>query len=86
MFRILALLFIAIALVACEENLENAEFNAYFFYPDDQNEYLGLVQGLSACQSAASAKAHSLRMSSSSGWSYICCKKTSKSSCATKHK
>lgn len=70
-----------------EENLEKAEFNAYFYYPNTQREeYLGLVRGLSACQSAASSRAYSLRMDRSVPWSYFCCKKTSKSNCESKHK
>ena len=70
-----------------EENLERADFNAYFYYPDNnREEFLGLVTGLSACQRAASARAASLNMSRSTGWSYICCKKTSSSSCESKHK
>ena len=70
-----------------DENLEKAEFNAYFYYPNSQREeYLGVVRGLSACQSAASSRAYSLRMDGSAGWSYICCKQTSKSSCESKHK
>lgn len=77
-----------VLLAGCnEENLEKAEFNAYFYYPSSQREeYLGLVRGLSACQAAASNRALSLRMDRSVGWSYICCKKTSQSSCETKYK
>jgi hypothetical protein len=79
---------IATALAGCgEENLERAEFNAYFYYPNSQREeYLSLVTGLSACQSAASARARSLNMNASTPWQYICCKKTSKSACESKHK
>jgi hypothetical protein len=79
---------IAIVLAGCsEENLERADFNAYFYYPNNgREEFLGQVRGLSACQSAASAKAASLNMNRSSGWSYICCKKTSSSNCESKHK
>lgn len=77
-----------LALTGCgEENLEKATFNAYFYYPNNtREEFLGLVEGLSACQSAAHSLATSLKMSSSSGWSYICCKKTANSSCESKHK
>jgi len=70
-----------------EEDLERADFNAYFYFPDNnREEFLGRVKGLSACQRAAGARATSLNMSRSSGWSYICCKKTSSSSCESKHK
>jgi hypothetical protein len=79
---------IAGGLVGCgEEDLERAHFNAYFYFPDNnREEFLGLVTGLSACQRAAFARASSLNMSRSSGWSYICCKKTTSSNCETKHK
>jgi hypothetical protein len=70
-----------------EENLEKADFNAYFYHPkNEREEYLGLVRGLSACQKAAWNRASSLNMSRSDGWSYICCKRTSSSSCESKHK
>lgn len=69
------------------ESLETTEFNAYFYYPDtNREEYLGVVRGISACQSAAAARARSLNMTASTRWSYICCKQTRTSSCASKHK
>ena len=88
MVRLIAVGLLTLSLAGCwEENLERANFNAYFYYPDNgREEFLGLVRGLSACQSAAGARAASLNMSRSTGWSYICCKKTSSSSCETKHK
>lgn len=82
-----AALAVAAALGGCgEENLERADFNAYFYYPDSQREEsLGLVKGISACQSAAGGRARALNMSTAR-WSYICCKKTSTSSCESKHR
>jgi hypothetical protein len=75
---------IALLLFGCGEDLEQADFNAYFYYPEGREEFLGLVRGLSACQVAASSRAASLHITK--GWSYICCKQTSSSSCASKHK
>lgn len=70
-----------------EEDLERADFNVYFYFPDNsREEFLGLVKGLSACQRAAGARATSLNMSRSTRWSYICCKKTSSSDCESKHR
>jgi predicted small lipoprotein YifL len=72
-------------LTGCGE--DRPDFNAYFYFPEDnREEFLGLVKGLSACQRAAGARATSLNMSRSSGWSYICCKKTSSSNCESKHR
>ena len=88
MRRLLLFGLLAVGLTGCwEENLENADFNTYFYYPNNgREEFLGLVHGLSSCQSAASGKAISLNMTRSTGWSYICCKKTSSSSCESKHR
>ena len=79
---------LALTLAGCwEQDLERTNFNAYFFYPNNGREgFLGLVKGISACQSAAHSRARSLQMTSSTGYSYICCEKTSSSECATKHK
>ncbi len=65
--------------------IENSQYNAYFYYPNDREEYLGQVDGLSACQSAAWAKARSLSMVDAN-WSYICCRITRSSSCESKHR
>lgn len=77
---------VVVALVGCgEPNLETADFNAYFYFPDGREEHLGEVRGLSACQSAANARAASLDMLEAD-WSYICCRKTSNSECESKHR
>ena len=49
-------------LAGCEQDLEKADFNAYFYYPDQREEFLGLVHGLTACQAAASDRPTSPRM------------------------
>jgi hypothetical protein len=86
--RLVTITTLLLALSGCgEENLERADFNAYFYYPESQREeYLGLVKGISACQAAAGAKARSLNMTASTKWQYICCKKTPTSSCESKHR
>ena len=87
---LLAIFICSVSLVASgcnEENLERTDFNVYFYYPrGDREEYLGVVNGISSCQRAAGARASSLQMTSSTGWSYICCKKTASSNCVSKHK
>ena len=49
--RIAVVVVLSIWLPGCwEENLENADFNAYFYHPNNEREeFLGLVRGLSAC-------------------------------------
>jgi len=69
-----------------ERAIDNSQFNVYFYYPNDKEEYLGEYSGLTGCQSAAYAKAAYLDLPRSSSWSYICCRKTSSSSCASKHR
>ena len=44
-------------------------FNTNFYYPDEKEEFLGVVNGLEACQSLADSKADSLEMRASDGWS-----------------
>ncbi len=79
--RLLALAVIG----SCTEPKETATFNAYFYYPDNREEYLGQLRGLSACQMAAGSRASALGIERAH-WGYICCLKTSKSECAEKHK
>lgn len=68
-----------------ERAIENSNFNVYFYYPNDKEVYVGQVSGLSSCQSTASSYAYRKNMSSSN-WTYICCRVTSGSSCASKHR
>lgn len=65
--------------------IENSDFDIYFYYPNGKEEYLGQVRRLSSCQSVAGSYAYNKGISSSD-WSYICCRVTSDSSCASKHK
>ena len=68
-----------------EKSVESSSFNVYFYYPNDKEEYLGQVNGLSSCQSSVSSFAYEKNISREN-WSYICCRITSDSSCASKHK
>jgi len=62
---------------------ETTRVNAYFYYPNNQEVYLGEVNGASACQSAARNFAYSKNVGSSN-WSYICCTIEKGSSCYRK--
>ena len=64
---------------------EDVSVNAYFYYPNDKEVYLGQYRGASACQNAAQSFASSKNMTSAS-WSYICCTIENGSSCYRKIK
>ena len=66
-------------------NYENVSVNAYFYYPDNTEVYLGQMRGASACQSAASRFASSKNLSNAN-WGYICCTIEKGSSCYRKIK
>lgn len=72
-------------LSGCDKNLESSSFNVYFYYPDNREEFLGQVTGLTACGSLAHSKAGSLNVSSAN-WGYVCCLKTNSSVCAEKYR
>jgi hypothetical protein len=65
--------------------IDAAEYNVYFYYPDDREEYIGRVSGLQACQSTASNYA-SQRQLGAARWGYVCCMITETSSCQEKHR
>lgn len=66
-------------------NLEKAKFNVLFGYPNGEEERLGQVTGLSACQALAYQRAQSLGLLYAD-WGYVCCLKTRRSGCAEKHR
>ena len=75
---------LSLFMAACQSP-ENYTYNTYFYDSNEREVYLGVVKGLAACQSSASGYANSTGLSNSE-WSYICCRKTSASECASKHK
>lgn len=64
---------------------EDVSVNAYFYYPNDTEVYLGQHRGASACQSAAASFAASKDISGAN-WSYICCTIENGSACYRKIK
>lgn len=64
----------------------SSSYNAYFYYPGGTERYLGEVQGLAGCQSQAHWWAKVEGVHGSSDWSYICCRVTKDSPCASKHR
>ena len=66
--------------------LERSRYNAYFYFPDNKEVYLGESATLSACGSMAHSYAGSKGLSRGSGWGYICCLIAKGSSCYEKHR
>jgi len=85
MTQALVLLLTIASLSACfgESDNEKVRVNAYFYFPDNKEVYLGEYRGASACQSAAINYSRSKKISQSS-WGYICCTIEKGSSCHRK--
>ena len=66
--------------------IEEANYNAYFYFPNEREYYLGLVHGLNSCQEAAYSYAASKDLLENAGWSYICCMQAKGSECYEKHR
>ncbi|MFA4994178.1 MAG: hypothetical protein WC521_02615 [Bdellovibrionales bacterium] len=66
--------------------IEKAKYNAYFYFPDGREYFLGETQGLSSCAGKARSYAASKEMSFNDNWSYICCMIAKGSGCYEKHK
>jgi len=70
---------------SCDE-IEDASYNVYFYFPNNKEYPLGMANGLSQCGSVAYSYAASKNLSRSDGWSYICCMKAKGSECYEKHR
>lgn len=70
---------------SCSE-IEKATYNVYFYYPNKEEYYLGVADGLNQCGSIAYSYASSKNLSSNREWSYICCMKANGSGCYEKHR
>lgn len=68
----------------CKE-IDNAEYNVYFYFPNGNEKYLGSTQGLRFCSLKAGNYAISKEMENDN-WSYVCCMIANGSSCYEKHK
>src|SRR5688572_22958085 len=66
----------------CSE-IEKANYNTYFYYPDQTEMYLGESSGLAACGAAARGYAVNHGMSDAD-WGYVCCMIAQGSSCYEK--
>ena len=70
---------------SCKQ-IENATYNAYFYYPSGSEEYLGVANGLSHCGAMAHSFAANKSLTGNREWSYICCMKAKGSECYEKHR
>lgn len=70
---------------SCSE-IESATYNAYFYFPNNNEHYLGVARGLGQCGSMAHSFASSKNLTGNRDWSYICCMKTKGSDCYEKHR
>ena len=68
----------------CNE-LENAQYNVYFYSPDKEDKYIGLARNLATAKIISVQYANSLNLSRDSGWTTTFCLKTKSSECAEKH-
>ena len=69
----------------CAE-IQEAEYNVYFFFPDKRDKYLVSVHGLNACGKLAWNYASEKDFARGDGWSYICCMIAKDSQCYEKHR
>lgn len=68
------------------DQIQNAEYNVYFYYPSGTEEFLGRSQGLSQCGSTAHGFAYSKSLQGNNDWGYICCMRAKDSECYEKHR
>ncbi len=68
------------------QQIEEADYNVYFYFPDSSEYYLGASDSLSQCGSMAHSYAASKDLSRNVEWSYICCMKAKGSECYEKHR
>ena len=62
----------------CTE-LENAQYNVYFYSPDKEEKYIGLARNLATAKIISVQYANSLNLSRDSGWTTTCLLYTSPS-------
>jgi hypothetical protein len=64
--------------------IERADYNVFFYYPSQQERYLGQASGLNQCQSMARGYAINEEVVGAD-WGYICCMIARGSDCYEKH-
>jgi hypothetical protein len=64
------------------DQIEKANYNVYFYFPDGEEKSLGATSGLQQC----SAMAADYSNSTGAPKNWICCMATDSSSCEEKHR
>ena len=96
-YNIVVLFIIIITLSSCGDEcssysdyscskIEKADYNVYFYFPNQTEVNLGEANGLSSCGSMARSYAYEKQLSDNNEWSYICCMIAKGSSCYEKHR
>ena len=67
------------------DQIERADYNVFFYYPSQEERYLGKASGLSQCQSMARNYAANAEVIKAD-WGYICCMIARGSDCYEKHR
>ena len=67
------------------EQIQQANYNVYFDFPDGSEYFLGETQGLENCGNMASSYAAEKKLPARD-WSHICCMIAKDSSCYEKHR
>ncbi len=69
----------------CDE-IQKADYNVYFYFPNGSERYLGQTNGLDNCGLMAWDYVGKKNLTSNGEWSYICCMIAKGSSCFEKHR
>ena len=65
--------------------IQEADYNVFFYTPSQNERYLGYARGLDACGGVAHAYA-SQEQYSGRNWGYVCCMIANGSQCQEKHR
>ncbi len=67
------------------DQLDRAQYNVYFYTPEDQEKYLGVAINLASARIMSVRYANELGLARDAGWETVFCLKTYSSECEEKH-
>jgi len=82
-WRLVSILALTVLATACDD-YDSVDVNAYFYFADGREVFLGSTVGASSCGGMAFSYAASHNMRRGDDWSYICCTIERGSSCYRK--